>query len=108
MSFHLLPLAIDRTASSSSADAGHLKRKFDQTRRRAKGGGKRGAGPVGPQELIGQSWSTARGKKLCWDFNLAKGCVIAKPGQACPKGLHLCAEPGCQKQHLLSPHSQSS
>ena len=64
VSFHLLPLAIDRTASSSSADAGRLQRKFDQTRRRAKGGGKKGEGPVGPQELIGQSWSTARGKRL--------------------------------------------
>lgn len=117
VSFHLLPLALDRTASASGAEASHPKRKFDQSRRGAKGSGKKGAsdrvwkggkGPRAPKELIGKSWSTARGKRLCWDFNLAKGCELAKPGQACPKGLHLCAEPGCQKPHSLTQHSQSS
>ena len=54
------------------------------------------------KELLGEVWTTARGKRLCWDFNLAKGCDLAKPGQACPKGLHLCAEPGCQKPHSLT------
>ena len=58
-----------------------------------------------PRNLSGKSWSTARGKRLCWDFHLATGCDLAKPGQACPKGLHLCAEPGCQKPHSLTQHS---
>ena len=42
-----------------------------------------------PRNLSGKSWSTARGKRLCWDFHLAKGCDLAKPGQACPKGITL-------------------
>ena len=32
VSFHLLPLALDRATSASGAEAGHPKRKFDQTR----------------------------------------------------------------------------
>ena len=30
--------------------------------------------------------------------------IGAKPGESCPKGLHVCAEPGCFKPHSLQEH----
>jgi len=112
VSFHLLPLALERKETPPPPDGGAYKRTFDQMRgHKGKGKGKQdrswkgSKGPRAPKELIGKAWTTARGKRLCWDFNLAKGCDGAKPGQACSKGLHLCAEPGCQKPHSLTQHS---
>ena len=29
-------------------------------------------------------------KRLCWNFNLAKGCSFAKCGESCKRGLHQC------------------
>ena len=46
------------------------------------------------------------GTRFCFAFNLPEGCTAASPGQACPKGAHICARPGCQdKKH---PHSAQS
>ena len=70
-----------------------------------KGGGKGDKEPRVklPPGLHGKAYQTKTGKRLCWNYNL-KGCDKATPGKACDKGLHLCAEPGCLKQHSLSEH----
>ena len=54
-------------------------------------------GPKMPRELIGCNW-VLDGQKLCFDFNLAKGCSNKMVG-ACSKGLHRCAVPGCGEKH---------
>ena len=57
-----------------------------------------------PQELTSKQSSTKAGKRICWAFNLECGCDQAKPGEECPRGLHVCMEPGCQKNHSLVNH----
>ena len=106
VAFHLLPLP----QSSSSSHDRPPKRKFDEGgkgRGRGKGRFSSTKGVRVPKELIGKSWQTTKGKRVCWDFNLEKGCSEARPGQACPKGLRICAEPGCFKAHSLTQHPSS-
>ena len=37
-------------------------------------------------------------KSICFDFNLGK-CNACAPGEACPRGLHVCCMPGCHANH---------
>ena len=72
----------------------------------AKGGGKgeKGKAERGiPQALQGKCLQTPQGKRICFRFNL-EGCDAAPPGAECPKGIHLCAEPGCLQPHPLPQH----
>eukprot|EP00972_Heterocapsa_arctica_P085719 12631229-Heterocapsa_arctica.AAC.1 len=42
------------------------------------------------------------GPRICWDYNLAKGCGNAPPGtEECPRGAHVCCRPGCGGSHSL-------
>ena len=54
-----------------------------------------------PGELLalGCVASTAKGHRLCFDYNL-KRCKLPTKDQRCSKGLHLCAVKGCQKMHM--------
>jgi len=69
-----------------------------------KGSNKKGRGPNVPKGLINKSLQTDAGERLCWAFNLEKGCSDAPPGGKCARGLHLCTEPGCQKPHSMQNH----
>ena len=68
--------------------------------------GKKGKGkgrvwkPSIPQELLnmGCVGMTSKGNSLCYDFQLGK-CTLPVQNQRCSKGLHLCAMPGCHKDH---------
>jgi hypothetical protein len=53
-----------------------------------------------PKELIGQS-SVVDGEKICFDYNLAKGCD-QKGVDRCPKGVHKCAFPNCKGDHSFA------
>jgi hypothetical protein len=53
--------------------------------------------------LDGKCKQTSSGEPICFNFNL-RGCPNASAGAKCPRGWHLCAEPGCQKSHPLSEH----
>jgi hypothetical protein len=53
-----------------------------------------------PKELIGQS-SGVDGEKICFDYNLAKGCD-QKGVDRCPKGVHKCAFPNCKGDHSFA------
>ena len=74
------------------------------------GGGGKGKGDIVsgrttlPQSLIGKTSRTASGDPICFDYNLEHGCSNAKPGERCPKGFHVCMEPGCGKSHTLKMH----
>ena len=71
-----------------------------------KGFGKGKLGPRMPAALVGKSFQVAD-KRVCFAYNLPGGCSsgIGK-GRQCPKGWHLCMEPGCQspEEHSLSEH----
>ena len=43
--------------------------------------------------------ATAKGQRLCFDYNLKK-CKLSVKDQRCGKGLHLCAVKGCHKPHM--------
>ena len=93
------------------------KRKHDDMTRTAgnqkgkgKGKGKRkSAGqrsiPV-PAAFGSLSANLPNGKRVCFAFNLPQGCPLAKPGEGCFKGEHLC--PRCHAPHSLqqctAPH----
>ena len=70
---------------------------------RNKGGGK-GSGPRLPPALIGKDLKTPDGRNICFGFNLPEGCRNAEPGKSCPRGAHVCCEPGCYKAHSLCQH----
>ena len=54
--------------------------------------------------LDGKCKTTSAGEPICFNFNL-RGCPNAAAGARCPRGWHVCAEPGCQKAHPMSSHS---
>lgn len=71
---------------------------------KGKGKGKKKNPPV-PAELRGKWYKTSKGEPLCFGFNCASGCPNkVAPGEKCPRGWHLCAEPKCQKAHSLQQH----
>ena len=54
-----------------------------------------------PRELIGGVAKLKRNgvlSNICFDYNLGK-CKAAKPGEACPRGVHVCCMPGCHEKH---------
>ena len=118
VAFHLLPMAVKTTSSAIPVHKDHLKKPgtpppppaAKKVAGKAKGKGKgrgktRGRGPNVPKPLIGKAMETSSGERLCWPFNMSSGCPDAVSGKACSRGLHLCAEPGCQKAHSLVNHS---
>jgi hypothetical protein len=46
-----------------------------------------------PKDLAGGKTVTADGSRICFSYNLGN-CQLAKPGQSCFKGLHVCC--GCE------------
>ena len=81
-----------RLDNNGGGKGGRGKGKFDRNRNR-------------PQAMEGKARSTANGDPICFAYNL-QGCNQAKPGERCPRGWHLCADPRCQT--TPQPHSMSS
>ena len=79
---------------------GKSKGKYD--RKRTRGGADRQSFRM-PAGLVGKKTTSKDGRRLCWDFNL-KGCSKCAPGMACDRGLHQCAEPGCDQNHPMYQH----
>ena len=117
VSFHLLPLSVKAAAEKPIQPKGPQQPKrtrsrtpprlpgpAPKTKGKGKGKNKRGRGPNIPRGLIGKALQTKAGERLCWSFNLGQGCKEAKAGEKCPRGLHLCAEPGCEQAHSLQQH----
>ena len=120
VTFHLLPLATVSTPAKPTPQpkGAPTKRKAEDSPddpsrpapRKGKGKGKnkgkkRGRGPNVPKELIGKALEGPGGQRICWPYNMSTGCKDAPPGGKCSRGLHICAEPGCQKPHGLQQHS---
>ena len=71
-----------------------------------KGGGKGSARM--PAALIGKSASLPDGRRICFAYNMSGGCAAAPSGAECPKGWHVCCEPGCGQNHSLLVHAAAS
>ena len=69
-----------------------------------KGQGKGKGKDSNMRALDGKCKTNAAGEPICFNFNL-RGCPNAAAGARCPRGWHVCAEPGCQKAHPLTSHS---
>ena len=73
--------------------------------RKGKGKGKKGKGKKGRESHV-QTWVPPRlrggkpvdssGQPICFNYNL-EGCEAARPGQSCPRGLHVWCK--CFKVH---------
>ncbi|CAE7267969.1 unnamed protein product [Symbiodinium sp. CCMP2592] len=106
--FHLLPLGPPTLSSgkrSLEGDQGN-DAKIQRTGGKGKGKGKTKtkATPKSMSVSLKDKWSrTKRGVPICWAFNTEEGCSAAPAGGRCPRGVHLCAEPNCQKPHSTQP-----
>ena len=109
IALHLAPLAkpVQTFPSAPSRPAPyHAQAPRPQSGKgKGKGGSKRKSPPM-PAELRGKYHKTAANEPICFAFNTAAGCSHSsvKPGERCPKGLHVCAEPKCQQAHSLQQH----
>ena len=54
---------------------------------KGKGKGKRGKGKM-PLELLGLNQHTKSGSRICYNFNLPRGCAVTD----CPRGSHVCMQ----------------
>ena len=54
--------------------------------------------------LVGEAYQTAAGESMCFGFSLPSGCANAQPGGKRDRGHHVCAQPGCGKNHSLVNH----
>ena len=112
IAFYLLPM-MSGSSSSGTVYKGHGKDGYPYRPhpfghyddRKGKGKGKKGKGKKGRESHV-QSWVPPKlrggkpvdnsGQPICFNYNL-EGCDAAKPGQACPRGLHICCK--CFKVH---------
>lgn len=113
-----------RAAASSSSTEGNATKKRKQRRKtkqantqpvpkqepssssqppsKGKGKGKqRPHGDTMPKALTGGVSRTADGQPICFAFNLG-GCSAARPGERCPRGVHICTRKGCGGKHPQS------
>jgi hypothetical protein len=101
--FHLVPLPIEKgttqpkTAAPKADDAApkpfnvKKKDKLKPAKGRGKGAkGKPSAKGKMPTELIGLHQQDKSGRRMCYNFNMHKGCDQATAGQSCQKGMHSC------------------
>ncbi|CAE7377679.1 unnamed protein product, partial [Symbiodinium sp. CCMP2592] len=113
VAFHLLPLGPSASSSgkrSMDGDQGQNNdSKIQRTGDKGKGKGKTKtkAFPKSMPVSLKDKWSrTKRGVPICWAFNTEEGCSSAPAGGRCPRGVHLCAEPNCQKPHSIVNHAK--
>lgn len=119
VAFHLLPLPVKSSSTTGEKRASEqsptrnkkLKSEHESSgkgKSRGAGKGKRSnknRGPNVPKALIGKKLETNDGKRICWPFNLPGGCKDAPAGGECPRGVHVCCEPGCSsRSHGLQNH----
>ena len=101
--FHLIPLPADKSAAAKPASSDPKRddvaskpsnvRKKDKKSQKGRGKGNKGK-PASkgkmPTELIGLHQQDKAGRRMCYNYNLARGCDLAPAGQSCQKGSHTC------------------
>lgn len=104
-SFHLMPLPQDRGYQPWRREAGdHSSTTFDQDHKGKGGKGKgknknkTGGSSVAPRGMTGCVGRDAKGRNICFDYNL-NDCKHAAAGGTCKKGRHVCFKANCFKTH---------
>ena len=100
--FHLVPMPIDKAHAPAPKPSDTKRdeatkplniRKKDKVKGKGRGKGSKGKlaskGRM-PTELIGLHQQDKAGRRMCYNFNLSKGCEFAAVGQQCSKGVHSC------------------
>lgn len=114
ISFYLLPMVSTSSGSQWRSnpynDSGKGKVDYED---KGKGKGKKGKSKKRsktdhvqtwvPPQLRGGKPVTASGQHICFNYNL-NGCDAAQPGEACPRGLHVCCK--CFKTHPFTGNHQ--
>ena len=101
--FHMLPLPMAKTMDKPTKPAPATRKdtanKNSDGSSKGKGKGKKRGKNRGkmPVELVGLNQTMKSGKRICYNYNLAKGCQFAQPGGDCNKGCHVCMR--CFGQH---------
>ena len=80
-------------------DKGKGKGKKGDKGKGKKGSARRGAGTGVPAAFNGLPGKTPSGENYCFNFNLPVGCHMARPGEKCHRGHHVC--PRCNTAHSL-------
>lgn len=114
--FHLMPLPANGPSASagpsdSTTPLGAKKmpkttKPANKSKGRGKGSGKPASKGKMPAELLGLHQQTKDGRRLCYNFNMHRGCTMSEPGKDCGKGAHLCMR--CFGVHPAHQCPQSS
>ena len=102
--FHLMPLPMDRSTVQGKPQSDHKpepdggkgqpirKKTKNKGNQKGKGKGKSKPSAKGrmPIELISLHQQNKAGRRMCYNYNLARGCDLAAPGKECVKGEHSC------------------
>ncbi|CAJ1404864.1 unnamed protein product [Effrenium voratum] len=100
---------LPKPASSSSAARVAPYQKTQQKNKDGKGKGKgKTRGPPMPRELVGNPTKDAKGRNICFAYNLPGGCDGASPDQMCPRGAHVCIKAGCHQLHSFQHHKSGN
>ena len=94
-----------RPAESPSA-SGPSKKHGKVIKRKGETKGKHKQPQNMPEALQDKRDVTGKGKRICWDYNLPHGHshTDVNDGGECPKGVHLCMEWNCRRNHPLHKH----
>jgi len=112
VTYFMLPVPSQTGSSGSQGDANKVDKKRQETANadkpqpnkfqkgsKGKGKGKNKKREPVPSGLKGMHSRTPQGDQICYGYNL----VTCKQGSACPRK-HVCAVPGCYKNHPQTEH----
>lgn len=98
--FHMMPLPMPRAADKPTKPAPIKKdgapdktpkpNNFSKGKGKGKNRGKANNKGRMPVELVGLNQMTKTGKRICYNYNLSRGCNFAEAGKDCNKGSHVC------------------
>lgn len=105
--FHLMPLPKEQGYQPWRRETGdHASTTFDQDHKgkghkgKGKSKNKTGGSSVAPRGMVGCVGRDAKGRNICFDFNL-NDCKAAAIGSSCKKGRHVCFKANCFKTHAF-------
>ena len=103
--FHLMPLPKDhgyqpwrREQNEHGSLTFDMQHKGKGHKGKGKSKNKAGGSSVAPRGMVGCVGRDAKGRNICFDFNL-HDCKAAAVGGSCKKGRHVCFKANCFKAH---------
>ena len=97
---------VKNATKGKDAEIAELKRQLKKGKGNGKAGGKgdkgKGKSTPLPNELREggkHQGVSGDGRRICYAYNMAKGCTDCQPGKNCSKGYHICSRKGCKGTH---------